>query len=135
MNLINKVLQAILEAALPILVTALAAWTIGKTAELFGKLKKRNPDVYECLVKIANVAVQSAEQLIGSKHGQEKKEYAKKVIEKYLASRGIKLDLDLIEAAIEAAVYNMNNYHYEIVEDTDFLQKEMTNELPPAVQE
>ena len=138
MDLINKILQAILEASLPILITALAAWMIGKTAEIFGKIKKKSPDVYECLVKIATVAVHSAEQLIGSKKGQEKKEYAKTIIEKYLSSRGIKLDLDLIEAAIESAVYNMNTYHYdhyEFIEDSEFLQNEVTNELPPAVQE
>ncbi|MBP5461547.1 MAG: phage holin [Lachnospiraceae bacterium] len=135
MNLINKILQAVLEAALPILVSALAAWVIAKTAELCKKLKEKNPDIYASLYNIASVAVRSAEQLIGSKHGQEKKEYAKKVISKYLEARGIVLDLDLIEAAIESAVYNMNSYHYEIVEDPGFLQNEVTNDLPPAVQE
>ena len=135
MNLISKILQALLEAVLPILVAALSAWLIAKTAELFRKLKAKNPEVYESLYRIARVAVRSAEQLIGSKHGQEKKEYAKKMIEKYLESRGIYLDLDLIEAAIESAVYEMNSYHYEIVEDNGFLQNEVTDELPPAIQE
>lgn len=135
MELISKILQAVLEAALPVLFTALAAWLIAKTAELCRKMKEKNPEVYESLYKIAAVAVHSAEQLIGSKKGREKKEYAKAVITKYLKARGISLDLDLIEAAIESAVYNMNNYHYEIVEDDGFLQNEVTNELPPALQE
>lgn len=135
MNLISKILQAVLEAALPVLAASLAAWLLAKTAEIFRKLKEKNPDVYASLYNIANVAVHSAEQLIGSKKGREKKEYAKNIIEKYLDSRGIHLDLDLIEAAIESAVYNMNSYHYEIVEDNGFLQNEVPNDLPPAVQE
>ncbi|MBO7631113.1 MAG: phage holin [Lachnospiraceae bacterium] len=135
MNLISKILQAVLEAALPVLITALAAWMVAKTAEVCKKLKEKNPEIYDGLYRIAAVAVRSAEQLIGSKRGQEKKEYAKKMIEKYLGSRGIHLDLDLIEAAIESAVYEMNSYHYEIVEDSGFLQNEVTDELPPAVQE
>lgn len=134
MNLFNKILQAVLETALPILVSALAAWLIAKTAEIFKKIRQKNPEAYESLYRIASVAVQSAEQMIGSKHGQEKKEYAKKIIAKFLKEKGIVLDLDVIEAAIESAVYNMNNYHYEIVEDTEFLQNEAENDLPPAVQ-
>ena len=49
MELLSKVLQAILEATLPILAAALAAWAVGKAREVFRKLKDKNPELYEIL--------------------------------------------------------------------------------------
>ena len=59
------------------------------------------------MVVISKKAVEAAEQIFGGGKGKEKKEYAKKVIIKYLAAKGIILDLDIIEAYIEAAVKEM----------------------------
>lgn len=108
MELLSKVLQAILEAALPILAAALAAWAVGKAREVFRKLKDKNPELYEILKAVSERAVSAAEQVYGSGHGKEKKEYALKIAENYLRAKGIKLDLTVIEAYIEAAVMDLN---------------------------
>ena len=108
MELLNKILQAVLEAALPILAAALAAWVIGKAREVFRKLKDKNPELYEILRAVCERAVVAAEQIYGSDKGKEKKEYAISVAEEYLKAKGIKLDLHVIEAYIEAAVMDLN---------------------------
>ena len=107
-EVLSNVLQAVLEAALPILVSAAAAWVIGKVIELVRKLKDANPELYEILKVIAERAVSAAEQIWGDQHGEEKKAYALNVVEKYLAAKGITLDLDIIDGYIEAAVGDMN---------------------------
>ena len=107
-EVLSNVLQAVLEAALPILVGAAAAWVIGKVVELVRKLKDTNPELYEILKVIAERAVSAAEQIWGDQHGEEKKAYALNVVEKYLAAKGITLDLDIIDGYIEAAVGDMN---------------------------
>ena len=108
MELLSKVLQAILEAALPILVSALAVWVIGKAREIFKKLRDKNPELYEILRAVCERAVTAAEQVYREGRGAEKKAYAIKVVEDYLAAKGINLDLNVIEAYIEAAVLDMN---------------------------
>ena len=59
-EVLSNVLQAVLEAALPILVSAAAAWAIGKVIELVRKLKDTNPELYEILKVIAERAVSAA---------------------------------------------------------------------------
>lgn len=110
MELLSKILQAILEAALPILAAALASWAIGKAMEIFRKLKDKNPELYEITKVISREAVHAAEQVYGGEHGSEKLQYAINVVEKYLAAKGIVLDLDIILAYIESAVKEMNDY-------------------------
>lgn len=104
MELFSKMLQAVLEIALPMLIASAAGWMIGKCIEIFKKVRDKNPELYEILVVISKKAVEAAEQIFGGGRGQEKKEYAKMVIKKYLSAKGIILDLDVIEAYIEAAV-------------------------------
>lgn len=107
MEFFNKMLQAVLEVMLPILVTSAAGWMIGKCIEIFKKVRDKNPELYEIMVVISKKAVEAAEQIFGGGRGAEKKEYAKMVIQKYLSAKGIVLDLDIIEAYIEAAVKEM----------------------------
>lgn len=104
MEFFSKMLQAVLEIALPMLAASAVGWMIGKCIEIFKKVRDKNPELYEILVVISRKAVEAAEQIFGGGKGEEKKEYAKKVITKYLAAKGIELDLDIIEAYIESAV-------------------------------
>ena len=108
MELVNRLLQTLLEVALPILVTAAATWMVGKVVEIFKKISQRNPDVAAYLMEICNTAVRAAEQIFGGEKGKDKKEYAIKVVEAYLKQIGIHLDVKTIDAAIEAAVLEMN---------------------------
>ena len=126
MSLLSKILQAVLEVALPILVSAAAAWAVGKAKEIFRKLKDENPDTYYVLSMIVEKAVDAAEQIYtGGGRGQEKKEYVINLIENYFRLRGIELDVHIIDAYIEAEVYRMNLFKKEEAENAD---------LPPAVQ-
>ena len=110
MELLSKILQAVLEAALPILAAALASWVTGKAIEIFKKLKDKNPELYEICKVVSREAVTAAEQVYGSGEGQKKLEYAINFVEKYLAAKGIHLDIDIILGYIEAAVKDMNDY-------------------------
>lgn len=109
-ELVNKLLQVVLETALPILVASGAGWMIGKCIEIFKKVRDKNPELYEILVVISKKAVEAAEQIFGGKRGKEKKEYAKNIIKQYLEAKGITLNMDIIEAYIESAVKEMNMY-------------------------
>ena len=110
MELFSKILQAVLQAALPILAAALASWATGKAIEIFKKLRDKNPELYEILKVVSREAVTAAEQVYGGGEGQQKLKYAINFVEKYLAAKGIKLDIDIILGYIEAAVKDMNDY-------------------------
>ena len=65
--------------------------------------KKLSNERLEELKKWVSVAVKAAEQLYGSKTGQQKKEY----VVSFLLSKGIKFDAGKVEAMIEAEVYKL----------------------------
>lgn len=129
MDLLNKLLQAILEVALPILVSAAAVWLVGKAREVFRKLKEVNPEAYQILAAVARRAVLAAEQVyVGEGRGKEKKEYALKVINAYLKSKKINLDLEIIYAYIEAEVKRMNDEEHIFYLSENSGQVEITEE-------
>ena len=139
MEILSKILQAVLEAALPILAAALASWATGKAIEIFKKLRDKNPELYEILKVVCREAVTAAEQVYGGDHGQEKLKYAINFVEKYLNAKGIKLDIDIILGYIEAAVKDMNDYgtpyEYTIQMMDDDEDKEEEGENEPVVSE
>ena len=55
-------------------------------------------------------AVKAAEQIYGSKTGQQKKEY----VVAFLLSKGIVVDIDEVTALIESEVYNLINSQEKI---------------------
>ena len=59
----------------------------------------------EQLVEFAKIGVQAAEQMMKDRKGEEKKAF---VVE-YLEAKGLHFDEETINAAIEAAVLEMNN--------------------------
>lgn len=65
--------------------------------------KKLSAEKVEELRKWVEIAVHAAEQLYGSKTGQQKKEY----VISLLNSKGIKFDVDDVEAMIEAEVQKL----------------------------
>lgn len=65
--------------------------------------KKLSAEKVEELQKWVEIAVHAAEQLYGSKTGQQKKDY----VISLLNSKGIKFDVDDIEAMIEAEVQKL----------------------------
>lgn len=65
--------------------------------------KKLSVEKLEELKKWVGVAVNAAEQLYGSKTGQQKKDY----VISFLLSKGITFDANEVEALIEAEVYKL----------------------------
>lgn len=65
--------------------------------------KKLSAEKLEELKKWVGIAVNAAEQLYGSKTGQQKKEY----VVAFLLSKGIVFDVDEVNAMIEAEVYKL----------------------------
>lgn len=67
--------------------------------------QKLSVEKYEDLKKWVNVGVKAAEQIYGSKTGQEKKEY----VVSFLKSKGITFDINEVSALIESEVYKLTN--------------------------
>lgn len=65
--------------------------------------KKLSAEKLEELKKWVSIAVNAAEQLYGSKTGQQKKDY----VISFLHSKGIVFDIDEVTAMIEAEVYKL----------------------------
>lgn len=76
------------------------------TSFLIPYIKQRlSVEKYEDLKKWVNVGVKAAEQIYGSKTGQEKKEY----VVSFLKSKGITFDINEVSALIESEVYKLTN--------------------------
>ena len=67
--------------------------------------KKLSVEKLEELKKWVGIAVNAAEQLYGSKTGQQKKDY----VISFLLSKGFAFDIDEVTAMIEAEVYKLTN--------------------------
>lgn len=96
----------VINEALVILVVALiglVAWKLRGWLQL-----KVDGQHLQVVNWVALMAVQAAEQYGGS--GEEKKREAVALAEKWLEERGIYLDLNVLDAAIEAAVFAELNH-------------------------
>lgn len=107
MPIVSKVLEAVLIAILPPLAAALVAWMLAKAKEGWARAKRWNPTVTDLIEEAAKFAVRAAEQAGAAELIADKKAYALQIAEAWLAQRNITTDLDLIDAAIEAAVLEL----------------------------
>lgn len=109
MEILSKILQAVLEIVLP----AAAVWMVARLSrqvtDAIEKLRNDRPDLY-CFVRdMTSTVTMAAEQIFGSGKGTEKKKYAIGALENILNAQGITLDLQAIDALIEASVYDNFN--------------------------
>lgn len=106
MQLVSGVLQAVLLAVLPVLAGVAVKWLLEKVK---GEVQKLDKDQLATLQWVAGIAVAAAEQarLAGLVH--DKKVYAVSIIDAWLQARGIQIDVALIDAAIEASVFDQFN--------------------------
>lgn len=109
MPIVSKVLEAVLIAILPPLAAAMVAWMVAKAKEGWARAKRWNPTVTDLIEEAAKFAVRAAEQAGAAELIADKKAYALQIAESWLAQRNITTDLDLIDAAIEAAVLELFN--------------------------
>lgn len=89
----TELMQTVITLVSVVITTFLIPYLKRKlSAEKLGELKKW-----------VGIAVNAAEQLYGSKNGQQKKEY----VVAFLLSKGIVFDVDEVNALIESEVYRL----------------------------
>ena len=108
-EILSAVVQALLEFLLPIAAVAIISAIVSWAKLLWTKAKSWNPDATYLLEEAAKVAVTAAEQAGAAYLINDKKAYAMDIAERWLAEHGIHLDIELIDAAVEAAVYRQFN--------------------------
>ena len=105
----NKILETIIMVLVPILIPVLVAYLAALTRKTWAQAKQAQPDLTYYLEQAASFAIAAAEQLKLAGIITDKKLYALQVAEDYLTAKGVTIDLHLIDAAIEAAVWHELN--------------------------
>lgn len=108
-NIIGECLTQLLRILLPLAIALIIKWAV----ELYHRVKSDHQEWEPVLEYAAETAVLAAEQIFGDGNGKEKKKYAIQVIENMLAEHGLKIDLAVIEDAIEAEVYKWLHHDTE----------------------
>jgi hypothetical protein len=90
-------------ATLPVVAAYLARWIKVKIAVAHAELDAAYPSVMGNLEWFAAIAVDAAEAAGLKDMALDKKQFAIDLAEKFLATKKITVDLDLLDAAIEAA--------------------------------
>ena len=107
MTLISELLEALALAVIPVVAYMFSTY-LRKHAEIavmrLDEGQRRN------LLTIVEIAVFAAEQVFGDGFGAEKKEYALGIVQKWVDSTGLVIDVELIDAAIEEAVFKNFNF-------------------------
>ena len=97
----NIDLTPLIEALIALISAVCTIYIIPKVTQC---LKQRlSAEQREALKEWIKIAVTAAEQLYGSKKGQEKKDY----VVSFLLSKGLVFDVDEVTALIESEVYKL----------------------------
>lgn len=108
-DVIWKFIESFLVAIIPVFIPLLAAWLLPKAIGAWAKLKEESKIDPWILEQIVSLAVKAAEQSQLGGLITDKKAYALDFATLWLKERGIKLDLALLDGAIEAAVLDEFN--------------------------
>lgn len=104
LDVFSKFAETLLVGLLPVLAAFIVRWVKAKAEFELARLQTEKREVYYALTFVVRLAVNAAEQANLAGLIKDKKAYAISVAEKYLAEMGITIDLDVIDAAVEAAV-------------------------------
>lgn len=99
-NILTAMLLALIGATVPALIKLLLAEATRRLAQA----KEYQPQLTDWIVMSAEFAVKAAEQSGLAGLIEDKKQYALSVAEAWLETKGIRVDLHLLDAAIEKAV-------------------------------
>lgn len=105
-NFLSMFLQQVALDMLPVLAALTAAALIALTKKLWAQAKAEYPQATDQLEWAAGIAVKAAAQAGGVTLATEKKAYAVKFVQDWLLSKGLDIDVTLIDSAVEAAVYD-----------------------------
>jgi hypothetical protein len=131
----GAIVTQILAYVLPVLTVAVLGWLAVNIKSKWAALKVLDTyNILGTLRNIVEVAVKAAEQTI--QLGPDKKAYAIKIVEDFLDARGIKVDVSVIEAAIEKAVAEyFSKPPAEPAPTTTVITSGPVQVRPPAAQE
>lgn len=104
---ISPALQNLLLAAITLFVGGAVAWIQKQYGIAKGKLSQEQQYLLDFL---AERAVQAVEQLYKDEPSQRKRDEAVAIVQQALAGYGIKIEVGVIIASIEAEVFNKNSY-------------------------
>ena len=108
-DFLSALLQNLILAFAPVLASLITAWLIAQIKLVWQKAQNARPDLMDQLEWAARTAVSAAEQAGAAKLIEDKREYAIGVAGMWLNSKGLNVDIEMIEAAIEAAVWSEIN--------------------------
>lgn len=135
MELVQQILSSPEFIALLLTVITAVIGFVGKAARDFIG-RKVTAEQLRLLLVIARQAVAVAEQTGLAKTGEEKKAEAIRVAQTYLDAYGIKVSVEQVEAAIEAAVFNeLTQFKESVPEDINGLAVDAvdsTDEVAPT---
>ena len=110
MDILSDLLQAVVIAAIPVLVPFVVKFLVAQANLMLAKARDMEPDLMFVLEEAAIIAVRAAEQSSLAGFIEDKKAFALEQAQLYLDAKGMKnINLSLIEAAIEAAVWQEFN--------------------------
>lgn len=116
----SEILTAVLVALLPPIAVVLSRLAWAKGSELFRQVKEYSPDLADFLREASYFAVMAAEQMGLKDKALDKKKYALSVAKKYILENfGLAVDLELLDAAIEKAVWQEFNSSPDFSEYSD----------------
>lgn len=114
-DVLSSFATQILVYLMPVLASLVAAWLIAKVKLAWQETKTNKPELVFFLEQFARMAVRAAEQSGAAGLIVDKRKYAFEIVEKMLLEKGWKIDLDVIYAAIEAAVLEEFNKETETI--------------------
>lgn len=106
---ISKFAEVVLVGLLPVLAVFVIRWVKVQIDHVLAKIEAEKPDLYMSLSWVAELAVKAAEEAKFAGLVEDKRKYAFDIIKKFLAEGGYPIDVDLIYAAVEAAVHDEFN--------------------------
>jgi hypothetical protein len=108
-NFWYKLLEDVIVLAVSAIVPAVLALIVVMIRKKFAEFKNIYPEYGYLLEQAASFAVKAAEEANFAGFIDDKRAYALEIAQKYLDDHKVKLSLEVIDAAIEAAVYDVMN--------------------------
>lgn len=107
-DFLNQALQAVIIAAIPVIVPPLAVYLVAQARSFMASLS----DSQQYAVRsVVGIFVAAAEQMYTPDEWAEKKAYVMRHAQEYFDAHKIKISVALIEAELEAAVRNLPKSH------------------------
>lgn len=118
-QVVSVFVQVFLSYLLPVVASFAAGYAIVLVKKAAERVREDNPELFWTISAVAGMAVKAAEQAKVNDLLIDKKQYAINAAEKMLAAQGYIIDLDVLDAAIEAAV--LDKFHPDKVSNSVFI--------------